>query len=170
MARQNNGGIIVSMRLYEIGSAYQMLLEIQEENEFQQALDDLIDNFDDKVESVAKVVRTLEAEGKMFAEEIGRLEGARQARQNRAESLKRYLLTEMQAIGRDKVQGKLLSVAIQQSPPACKVIDENLIPSEYKEEVATWRVDRKAIIEVWKSGETLPGVGMSQGCHVRIRP
>lgn len=159
------------MHLYEISAAYQMLIEIQEDDEFAQALADIIDNFDDKVESVAKVIRSLEAEADAYDVEAKRLSNAKQARQNRADGLKKYLLSEMQAIGCDKVQGKVLSVAVQKSTPACTIQDEVLIPIEFKEIVEVTNIDRRGIIEYWKqTGEQTAGAYVIQGSHVRIRP
>jgi hypothetical protein len=153
-----------------------MLLEIQEEGEFQQALADLLDNFDDKVESVAKVAKTLEAEAGVYTAQAKRIMeeakpflDAAQARQNHAELLKKYLLAEMEAMSRNKVQGKLLAIGIQKSSPACDITDEILIPGEYKE--ISFKVDRRAIIERWKeTGAQTPGAVVTQSNHIRIRP
>ena len=148
------------MKLYELSTAYVALRDLIEEGQdFEESLNQISDEFDYKVESVAKMVREFEAEAKALSEEGKKFMERANAANNKAASLKSYLLNEMQAVGKDKIEGKLLKVALQKSPPSCHVINEAEIPADFIRIIPEQREpDKKAIIDAWKQGTVVPGV------------
>jgi len=157
------------MKLYELAEAFQRLTDMEDEA-FEVALGQLSGEISDKVENVAKVVRTLEAEANVYKQEIDHLLNAAQARLNRTTALKQYLLANMEAVGIDKVKGALFTVSVLDSPPSCQILDEEAVPLEYKERIESWKIDRKGLIAAWKAGGDIPpGAVITQGRHIRIR-
>ena len=154
------------MKLYELTEVYRQL---KEEEDFEVALGQIEDAFEAKAENVAKVIQELEAEAKAYEDEISRMAGVKAARENRVKSLKGYLQANMEAAGIEKIKGSVLSVALQNSPPSCEIVDESLVPDAFKEERTTIYVNRKDILDEWKAGHEVPGTALTQSKHIRIR-
>ena len=154
------------MKLYELADQYRLLREAMDsDNEdtveaFQVALSQLQDGVETKAESIALLIKELDAEAEGIKAECQRLEGRLRARVNRRDSLKDYLLQELNWAGIEKVKGTLVSVAVRTSPPSCEVVEAESIPIAFRRIIPeTWQPDRKAIIDHWKtSAETVPGV------------
>lgn len=115
------------MKLYEASEALRITDEWLEETggeltpELEALLDSAEGTFADKVERVALKAKALEAEAKAIKEERDRLTARVMARENGAKSLKAYLQRCLEASGKDKVNGLLVTVAIQQNPPSVQV-------------------------------------------------
>ena len=158
------------MKLYEIPTLYQQLLDMAEEQDidFSEALDSLEDAFEEKAENIVKIMRTLEAKEKAYKDEVDRLNAQRKMLNNRVQALKDYLQENMNVMGKKKVESGLFTVAIQKSPPTLKIDDDKYIPDGY------WipqppKLDRKELLQDMKLGEEIEGVEIVQGEHVRIR-
>ena len=158
------------MKLYEIPTLYQQLLDMAEEQDidFSEALDSLEDAFEEKAENIVKIMRTLEAKEKAYKDEEDRLNAQRKTLNNRLQELKDYLQENMNVMGKKKVESGLFTVAIQKSPPTLKIDDDKYIPDGY------WipqppKLDRKELLQDMKLGEEIEGVEIVQGEHVRIR-
>lgn len=174
------------MKLYELAESYRTISSLCSEGEdFAPALEQIKDELGIKVENVAKVIKELEADEKALGDEATRLSARALAINNRTVGLKKYLLDSMEFAGVDKIEGKLLKVAIQKSPPACEVLNMNDVPlhlrtsilkipsKELPEDMLHFKqseqVDKATIIEDWKHEIDTPGTKVTQGKHVRIR-
>jgi len=158
------------MKLYEITWAIERLSTLEDAGDFEAALDALQPMFEEKAEGIIKLVRNIEAEADAYAEEARRMAAAGKARDNRARRLKDYLKENMERLGKDKVGG-LLWATLQKSPPRCTVTDEKMIPALFREQVPTWVIDQKGIIEKWRrDGEQVNGTIVEQGNHIKIWP
>jgi len=161
------------MKLYELGESYTTLLEKIESGEFQ--FDDLKDTLEAieeaielKVENIAKIVKTTESEAEIVKLEEKRLAERRKALENSAERLKQYAEDELRKTGIQKVKGKLFTIALQKNPPSVEVFSESDIPENYYRVVTQKSIDKKSILEVLKSGESVPGVSLKQTESLRI--
>ena len=75
----------------------------------------------------------------------------------------------MEEIDSDTVQAGIFKVRMQNSPMTVDVTEESKVPNEFKEEMVTVRIDKKAIVKHIKStGEIPDGVFPVQGKHIRI--
>lgn len=163
----------MTLTLYKLTEAYQLLLETEADagaGSFEEALLQLGGEINAKAESLAKVIRSLEAESDVIEAEIKRLREKKDSRDTRVMWIKNYLQRNMEAAGIERVNGAMFSVALQASPPSCQVEDPASVPAVYQVVApATIRVDNRAIIAHWKaSGQQVPGAVVSQGKHVRI--
>ena len=168
------------MKLYELTGAYLEAREVAlqlAEGQTEQGLAEaqwtalaagLKDAFESKVEAIAKLVQTLEAEAMAIGVEVNRLQGRRSAVERAGQWWRAYLLNEMAAAQIPKVRGTLFTVWLQVSPPSCEVTEESRVPEEWKE----WRlfINRAAILEHFKAtGELVPGVAIqADKQHLRI--
>lgn len=174
----------MTMKLYEATAALGITEEWLEETggELTPALEALLEqagaDFADKVERVALKVRELEAEAKALGDEIARLKARQMARENGAKSLKAYLQRCLTVAGTDKVNGLIVTVALQQNPAAVQVPDWTdeqlrelyeagapgieLVPSRF----AVNKAEMKKAVE---RGAAPTGVTLTRGTSLRIR-
>ncbi len=132
-------------------------------------------DFKTKVERVGLFIRELIANANAVKAEEERLSLRRKHYEKSAEGLKGYLLMEMQRAEIPKVEGKLVTVRVQKSPPS---VQSSLTPDELRSIEDTWvqivpesrRLNSAAVIAHWKATEESPidGVTVSQKAHVRI--
>ncbi|WP_373717850.1 siphovirus Gp157 family protein [Jeotgalibaca porci] len=159
------------MKLYELTSSYQQVLEIAEQLDsetLKDTLDSINDAVEQKVENTAFVVKQLEANVSVIDEEIKRLQAMKGTQTNNIKSLKLYLQESMEKVGLDKVQGKLIKIAIQNNPQSVEVLNENVIPKNYFVEQKP-KLDKKSILADLKSGAQVEGVEIKQTRSLRIR-
>lgn len=172
-----------AIRLFERTEALEILNDWLEESrgELTPAIEQLLaeaeGDFDEKAERVALYIREQIAGAAAIREEETRLHALRMSKERAAENLKRYLLLNMQQAERTKVEGTLVTVRVQKSPPAVESsLSEGeldalfgiaprfvrLIPQRFE-------LDKRAVLEAYKLGQVLPrGVDVTQGTSLRI--
>jgi hypothetical protein len=161
----------VILRLYELTSIYQQLVDQAEELDAQtlaDTLESLQDEIEDKAESLAYVIRTIEAESKIVKEEEERLKKKRQSLENNAKNLKLYLFGELQKARVKSIKRPTVTIAIQKNAPSVNVISEDLVPDNYKI-VPAPVLDKKGILAALKMGEEIEGVQLQQSESIRIK-
>ena len=151
--------------LYELTGEYRFLeSDLEEEGDafgvLENALKEVKDNIEEKSENIAKFILSLNAEVDTIKAEETRLLTRRKSIENRTMWLKDYLLRELEAVNIDKIKRELITISVRDNPPSVKVIDEELIPKEYRRIIPeTWEVEKRAIIDQFKStGEIVDGV------------
>lgn len=179
--------MLATEKLYEIADAREILESWVAESEgewtpeMEALLADLDGKADEKIERVALYIRELTAAAAGVKVEEDRLTARRKAREKAVESLKAYLMREMDRLGKTKVQGLLATVAIQRNPPSvtCDLSDDALHDAwlsqdtlgEFVREVpASYRIDREQVLLAYKNGGVVPEpIMVTVGSHVRIR-
>ena len=159
------------MKLYELTQSYQQVLEIAEQLDaetLKDTLDSINDAVEQKVENTAFVVKQLEANISVIDEEIKRLQAMKQTQQNNVRSLKEYIQGAMEQVGMNRIQGKLIKIAIQNNPKSVEVLNENVIPKNYFVEQKP-QLDKKALLADLKGGAQVEGVEIKQSRSLRIR-
>lgn len=157
------------MSLYELAANYQALTEVElDEETLQVALDSLDDAFEQKIENIGLVIKSLTAESDVIKVEEKRLSAMRKVRENRIESLKRYAESAMIATGNRKIKGVLCSANIQKNAPSLDLVTEGHIPESYYIEQEP-KLDRKRLLKDVKSGVEIIGVNTKQTESIRFR-
>jgi hypothetical protein len=159
------------VKLYEISQNYLQLLDMADQMDQEVFLDTLAsieEVLEDKVEHVAKFIRSLEADVEILKSEEKRLADKRKILENKITGVKEYLQHEMEFAGIDKVKRATVTVSIQANPPSVDVLDESLIPSDYMIPVAP-KLDKKSILQALKDGNEVPGCEIIQKRGIRIR-
>jgi len=164
------------MHLYNLTETYARLLDTVDDEESDDALIQLVlgDSTDDilaKVENTAKAIRILEGEAAAARAEAERLAKRAKARENRVDWLKNYIKSNLEAVNLDKLVAGLFTVAIQNnSTPTVNYPDLDAIPEAWRiYPPPTWRPDTRAIVQLWRDGQTVPGTEVIVGRHLRIR-
>ncbi len=123
---------------------------------------------DKKAESIVYVMKNLSAPITAIDDEIRRLRAKKEVIQNGVNRLKDYIQTTMEAMELDKIETDLIRIRLQNSPPSCEVVDESLVPDEYKETEIVIHVNKVKAKSDMKLGAKIPGFELKQGRHLRI--
>lgn len=157
------------MNLYELTQNYLQVLEMAENGEdLADTLEALEDAIEVKAENTAKVIKQLEANAEMLANEARRLSERKSAIENNVRNLKSYLQDQLDKCGKTKIKGEIFTVALQNNPQSVDIINESLIPSAYFIQQEP-KLDRKELLTHLKAGEEIAGVTIKQTKSLRIR-
>lgn len=172
-----------SLHLYEATEALNIVGDLLYESEGQvtpeieELLEQAEGQFAEKAERVALFIRGQQSQAKLIKEEEERLAERRKRYDRSAESLKAYLQRNLEAAGKEKVEGKFISVRIQKNPPAVKgEFSQALLGMLYQKSPAfvavvpqSYTLDKNAIKDAFKRGEVLPeGIEIQQSISLRI--
>lgn len=160
-------------KLYELTGAYAAILETEELEEFEAALGALEGAIETKIDGVARVIRTLEAEEEMYLAESHRLAEKAATARLHAAGLKAYLKSNLEVTGQDRIKGAglLFGARLQvNSSPSVQVADPAALAEEYQRIIPAQLVaNTAAIVEHWKAtGDAPAGAVVERGRHVRI--
>lgn len=159
-------------KLYELSQNYKNLEELLDnpdiaEEVIKEALSELDEEWETKAENLAKLIKSFDVDVKGLKEEEQRLVARRKSLENRIAGLKTYIEDNMKAVGKDKIKGKVFTLAIQNNPPSVEIVDDFMIPEKYfvvKKEIA-----KKEILNDLKQGIEVPGAQINQTASLRIR-
>jgi len=157
--------------LYKLSENYNQVIDIADqldEGTLKDTLDSIEEVFDDKVENIAKSIKEIEGQADMIKAEKDRLAKREQVMRNNAKSMKIYMQEQMEAIGKRKVQGELLTVAIQKNAPSVKIESEQYIPEGFYVPQPS-KLDKTQLKNELKNGLEIAGVELVQTESVRIR-
>lgn len=177
-----------TVKLYEHAEARDILDELLAETEgevtpeIETLLNEWQDATNEKVEKVALYIQEQAATVGALDAEIARLTARKNARKKAVEGLKGYLLANLTRMGIPKVNGLLVTVAVQKNPPSVKgELDQQVLGAMYASPNHLWSrfvkrvpesftLDRKAVIEAAKADAPIPaGLVVEQSSSLRIR-
>lgn len=160
------------MKLFELTSQYQRVLAMVDEEADMDVIRDTLESIEglitDKAESIAKLIKSIEADEQAIKAEEERLYNRRKALENRRNSIKEYLETQLISAGIDKVKGTLFTISIQNNPPSVNIQDDATVPDKYYVPQPP-KLDKKALIEDLKAGAIIEGISLQHTKGVRIR-
>jgi hypothetical protein len=133
-------------------------------------LESLSGELEVKAQSVAYMIRNMEATASAIKEFEEKQTERRKAIEARAEGLKRYLQNCMEATGIKKIEGPGVVLSFRES--SAVVIDEpGLIPIDYMRTppIPEAQPDKKAIGEAIKAGTEVPGAHIEKRKNLQIK-
>jgi len=92
---------------------------------------------------------------RMKAEEK-RLLDMRKLGEAKLEKFKQYVKENMEALQISKLQTELGAMSIAKNPMSVDVIEEDKVPVEFKQQVVTTKIDKKAITQSYKETGVVP--------------
>lgn len=162
------------MKLYELANEYQRMVDLAatcddpaDLSAYRDTAEALTGEIGERLENLAKVVRTIEAEADGVDEEIKRLTARKKAHQNAVGNLKHFMQATMERANMEKHKGELFTLAIQNNPPAVVVDDQAKLPTAFIEMVP--KVLVSVISQTLKAGEDVPGAHLERTRSLRIR-
>lgn len=147
-----------NLSLYEITSAFPMLMEadeITEENK-KQIEEELTVLLQQKSQNTIGYVRNIELTIEAIKNEENRISEQRKALEKRVKRFKEYVKECMEHSGITKIETAIGTLSIAKSPISVEVTNEDELPSEYKQEVTTIKIDKKAIADHFKETGEIP--------------
>lgn len=165
-------------KLYELTEAYNKVYNmIDDETDFQMIQDTLESIEGDisyKIESLVKLMKTIQADEDAIKAEEERLYKRRDALKNRREGIKTYIESNMSVMGLDKLKTALFTVSMQNNAPSVKIINELELNEWAKGRAFYWitkppELSKKALLEDMKSGVNIPGAEIQQTKSLRVR-
>lgn len=162
------------MKLYEIAQNYKNLLELLDDETIPaevvaQALQEVGDELEVKADNVVKFIKTLEHEVEAYKAEEKRLATNRKAIETKIETMKAYLLTNMQSTGKKEITTPLFKLKIAKTPASVKITDELAIPQRFIKENITYTISKTDIKEALKNGEIVEGATLEAGERLNIK-
>lgn len=160
-------------KLYELTQNYKNLIDLLDNPDVPRdmidaALNEVGEDIDIKAENIAKLIKSIDVDIAGYKEEEKRMADRRKTLENRVAGLKEYLDSAMKATGKERIKGKVFTIAYQKNPPSVAVIDEKAIPEEYfipQEPI----LDKKLLLGDLKNGKEVPGAAIKQTVGLRIR-
>lgn len=103
--------------------------------------------------------------------QIKRLQDFKKSKQNNLDRFKKYVKENMEKLKLQKVETELGILSIAKSPMSVEIVDEDKIPSEYKNIVQTVKVDKTKIKEYFKeTGEVLEGTSiLTENTYLKVK-
>lgn len=164
------------MKLYELSNQYLELMELIEESEtpelFQDTLEGLQFEIDEKLENMAKMIKNIEGDVPALKSEKERIDNKIKSIDGKVKSIKAYMYSQMKLLQKGdvlpKIKTPLFTFSIQKNPVSLEITDETLIPKDYKISQPD-KIDNALIKEKLKEGVEISGATLTQGEGLRIR-
>ena len=80
----------------------------------------------------------------------------KKAKQNNVDRFKKYVKENMERLEIQKIETELGTLSIAKSPISVEIINEEILPDEFKQEVVTVKIDKKAIADNFKATGEIP--------------
>ena len=165
--------------LYELSGDYAKFAEYMEqvelEPEMQEALEDALNNLGEdieiKLENYAKIIKNFESDIAGLKAEEERLAKKRKTMENSIKNMKQRMTEAMIQTGKIDIKGELFKFKVQANPPAV-VMDVNYIEDVPEKYLIAQdpKIDKKKLAEDLKAGVELEGVAhLEASASVRIR-
>lgn len=162
-----------NLKLYEITNGFMDLNEKEElsEEERQEIGMQLADALQTKSNNIIAYYQDQNTLINAIDEEIKRLQDYKKITKNKIDRYKEYVKTNMDLLGIEKISTDLGVISIAKSPISVEILDESIIPDEYKEVVTSIKVDKKKIADNFKeTGEIIDGVNIiTNNTNLRIK-
>ena len=160
--------------IFDISERYLNIIDLLsddfvEPEVLEEALASINEEFETKADSIVYVLRALQADTEVLKREEERLAKRRKAIDNNINNLKGTLEAMMRYTGKTKFKTTLNSFAIQKSKASVQVIDESLVPDEYKTYEQVCKVDKVSIYNDIKAGAEISGIELKENESLRIR-
>lgn len=162
--------------LYEIAKQFHDLEMLADTDELppeviRDTLEGLTGTLEAKATNVAKFTLGLEAEAAMIEDAARQMIERANRRKKRAESIRNYLLFNLQACGVTEVTCPEFTMRVRKNPEAVEIDDPEQVPPEYMvtPEPPPPRPDKKAIKDALKAGHPVRGCWLRSGERLEIK-
>jgi len=124
-----------------------------------------------KATNVAAFARNLETTAAAIKDAEASMAARRKALERRAESLRHYLLHNMQRAGIKRIDSPHFTLSVKDNPPAVDVFDVFQLPAEFmrQPEPPPPAPDKPAIKEALKAGVDVPGARLTQSQRLEVK-
>ena len=169
------------MNIWEIDKAMREIEALEEDEELidldtgevisvTDALEKLEMARETKIENAAMMVKNLSAEAAAIKAEEKKLAKRRKHIENKAESVRQYLISAMTREDGtlEKFKTARAAVTVKWNNPRVVISDEALLPEVFFREIIDRKPDKEQIKEVLSRGIEVPGAALERGRSVMI--
>ena len=167
---------MANLKLYEITNGFMKLLDEKEtedltEEEKNKIGMELTEALQTKSTNIIGYYQEQNTILNSIDEQIKRLQEYKKITKNKIDRYKEYVKSNMEVLGIDKIQNELGTLQIAKSPISVEILDPELIPPEYKEEVIEVKILKDKIKNNFKAtGEVIDGVKIiTDNTNLRIK-
>src|SRR5690606_17217587 len=158
--------------LFEITQEVIELASLLEDGEFTPELEQQLaitrEELDSKAENYVKVIRSVEGDISVIDAEIKRLKEIRDGKSRVVDRMKVALSTAMTVFKVDNIETALMKLFFRKSE-SVEVLDESLVPEQYKLSSVVVNPDKILIKKIIKSGEDVPGCEIVEKFNLQIK-
>ena len=161
------------MQLYNLTDNYQQLLdyidsaEELDESLLVDTLESIDEAFEDKIISIAYVIKNNDADIDTISNEIRRLQKLKQTKINANGRLKDYAKDNMLQLDKTKIKGDLFNVSVRNNAESVEILNESALPEDAFKVTRT--PDKTAIKEALKNGHDVDGATLKRTQSLQIR-
>lgn len=155
-----------SLSLYNIPNKFAELMdkvqngEITEE-EYNELGEELALELQNKSANIIGYTQNKESLIEAIDVQIKRLQELKKSEQNSLDKFKQYVKENMEKLGIEKIGTELGILSIAKNPMSVEIENEDEIPSEFKQEIVTIKIDKTAIKNHFKeTGEVVAGTNI----------
>lgn len=151
------------LTLYNITNKFTELMDKAQngeltEEEYNELEEELAQELQNKSSNIIGYIRNSELLIEAMKTEEKRISDTRKTGEAKLEKFKQYVLENMERLGLKEIPTELGSLKINKNPMSVEIENEDEIPSEFKQEVVTTKIDKTAIKNHFKTtGEIIPG-------------
>ena len=151
------------LTLYNITNKFAELMDRAEngeitEEEYNELGFEIAQELQTKGANVIGYIRNTELLIEAMKAEEKRIADIRKTGEAKLEKFKQYVLENMERLSLSKIQTELGALSVSKNPMSVEIENEDEIPSEFKQEVVTIKIDKTAIKNHFKTtGEIIPG-------------
>ena len=162
-----------NLRLYDITNAFPAIMENEEmtEEDKKKVEEELTLLLQQKSQNIIGYTKNIELTINAMKEEEERIATNRKILENKLSRFKDYVKECMENNGFTKIETGLGTLSIAKSPASVEIVNEDEIPSEFKQEIVTVKVDKTKIKNNFKeTGEIPTGVNIiTTNTNLRIK-
>ena len=168
------------MKLYELKAVYENFLEAIEAGEIpEEAIADTLESIEadieEKADSIACLLKGLDADIAAIKAEEDRLEQRRKSKEKTKESIKEYLSSTLLAMGKTQIETARNKISFRKTPPKVVFDDEKsfiewaILNDDSLLTYGKPTVNKTAIKEAIESGKEINGAKIVVGQNIQIK-
>lgn len=147
-----------NLRLYEITGGFPALMENEEitQEEKEKIQEELTVLLQQKSQNIIGYTKNIELTISAMKEEEKRISDDRKSLENKLINFKKYVKECMERNNITKIETVLGTLSITKSPASVEIVNEDEIPSEFKQEIVTVKIDKTKIKNYFKETGEIP--------------
>lgn len=162
------------LKLYEIKNEYLEALDSLNEmttldkEAFSNSMAAINQSLEEKVKNIAGYIKNLEAEAIAMKQYEDNMNKKRKAIENKIQSIKTYIKTNMVACGITKIDSPELNILIKRCKSSPSIIDESKIPQEFYTTKIEQVLDKNKLMDALEH-EKIEGVEIQENYSLTIK-
>ena len=138
-------------------------------------LEGISGEFDEKAGNIAAYIKNLKSDCEQLKKEETALKSRRRVKENALERMLSYLLDEMNAAGKKKIESPQAVISVRNNPESVNISDEQKFiawAEEHNDSLLIYKkpdISKTAVKAALKAGEELPGAALGRTISVIIK-